>query len=323
MSLKNRKVVAVTFDRLALFELGIAVEVFGLPRPEIDPWYDFTVCAAESGPLQSYAGLQLTARTGLRMLSRAGTIIVPSWRDPGEAPPESLLRALQRAHGRGARVVSLCSGAFVLAAAGLLDGRNATTHWRFADRLAAMYPQVRVNPNALYLDDGDVLTAAGSAAGIDLCLHIVRQDFGSEIANRVARRLVVPPHRDGGQAQFIAQPLTECDDDGLASLLDWLGANLAQGHTVESMARRAHMSPRTFARRFREQTGTTPARWLARERVKHAQELLETTAMDVERVAARAGFGSAQLLRFHFRKVIGSTPTAFRTAFRSGAERQA
>ena len=319
MPLKNRKVVAVTFDRLAFFELGIAVEVFCLPRPEIDPWYEFTVCAAEDGPLRSYAGLQVTPAKGLRTLATAGTIIVPSWRDPDERPPEPLLRALRRANERGARVVSLCSGAFVLAAAGLLDGRDATTHWRYADRLAAMYPKARINPNVLYVDDGDVLTAAGSAAGIDLCLHLVRRDFGSEIANQVARRLVVPPHRDGGQAQFIAQPVTECGDDGLAGLLAWLGENLADEHTIESMAARAHMSPRTFARRFRDQTGTTPAKWLARERVKFAQHLLETTGLGMEQIAARAGFGSAQLLRFHFRRVVGSTPTAFRAAFRTRA----
>ena len=320
MTLDNRKVVAIAFDRLTFFEFGIAVEIFGLPRPELDPWYGFSVCPAEPGPLRALGGLQLTTdRKGLRSLATAGTIIVPGWRDVNEHPPVALIEALRRANERGARVLSFCSGAFVLAAAGLLNGRDATTHWRYARQLEEMYPQVRVNPNVLYVDDGDVLTAAGSAAGIDLCLHLVRRDFGAETANIVARRLVVPPHREGGQAQFIASPLTACSDDGLANFLDWLTSNFADEHTVESMAARANMSPRTFARRFREQTGTTPARWLSQQRVKHAQHLLETTDLGMDQLAASCGLSSAQLLRFHFHRVVGSTPTAYRRAFRQRA----
>ena len=315
MGIKNRKVVAVVFDRTAFFELGIAVEVFGLPRPEFKNWYEFSVCSPEEGPLSSYGGVQIAPGSSMRSLSTAGTIIVPGWRNPEERPPEKALRALARAHERGARIVSFCSGAFVLAAAGLLDGRDATTHWMFAEKLAQMYPEARVNPNVLYVHDGNLLTAAGSAAGIDLSLYLIRQDFGAETANRVARRLVVPPHRDGGQAQFIAQPVTTCEDDGLATLLDWLAGNLSQEHTVASMARRASMSPRTFARKFRDQTGTTPAQWLARERVQFAQRLLETTNISIEHVAIEAGFGTAQLMRFHFQRTLGSTPSAFRNAF--------
>ena len=320
MTLENRKVVAVAFDRLTFFEFGIAVEVFALPRPEIDPWYDFTACAAEAGPLRTLGGLTFTAaRSGLRALATAGTIIIPGWRDVDERPPENLLRALVRAHQRGARILSFCSGAFVLAAAGLLDDRNATTHWRYAEQLALMFPRVRVNPNVLYVDDGDVLTAAGSAAGIDLCLHLVRRDFGAEIANTVARRLVVPPHRTGGQAQFIARPLVACSDQSLADLLDWLTSNLAEQHSVESMSARAHMSPRTFARKFRAQTGTTPARWLSQQRIELARHMLETTDLTIEHIATACGLNSAQLLRFHFQRVIGSTPTAYRSAFRQRA----
>jgi AraC family transcriptional activator FtrA len=314
---KNHKIVAVAFDQVAFFELAIAVEIFGLPRPGFDAWYEFTVCAAEPGLLGSYSGLKLDVpKKSLRSLSTAGTIIVPSWRDVNEIPPEPLLKALRRASKRGARILSFCSGAFVLAAAGLLDGREATTHWRFADQLAQMYPRINVNPNVLYLDAGNVLTAAGSAAGIDLCLHLVRSDFGSETANVVARRLVVQPHREGGQAQFIARPLASCDEDGLAALIDWLVSNLEKEHTVKSMATKAKMSPRTFARHFRDQTGTTPARWLSRERVKQAQHLLETTDMGMDQLAVACGLGSAQLLRFHFQRVVGSSPSHYRKAFR-------
>ncbi|MEZ6137574.1 MAG: transcriptional regulator FtrA [Pirellulaceae bacterium] len=313
---RNLNVVAVAYDRLAFFEFGIAVEVFGLPRPDINPWYRFATCTAESGPIRTLAGISLQIDRGLKTLDRAGTIIIPGWRDIDERPPEALLRALRRAHDRGARVMSLCSGAFVLAAAGLLDGRAATTHWRYAERLQRDYPDTHVDPKVLYIDGGSILTAAGSAAGIDLCLHVVRRDFGAETANKVARRLVVPPHRDGGQAQFIDRPVTKCEDTRLASLLQWLQAHLTAEHSIASMAERASMTSRTFARRFREQTGTTPAKWLAFERIKLAQRLLETTTLGIDQIAARSGFASAQLLRIHFRKIAGRTPTAYRTAFR-------
>lgn len=313
---KNLNVVAVAYDRLAFFEFGIAIEVFGLPRPEIDAWYHFQTCRAESGPIRTLAGMSLQITKGLRTLDSAGTIIIPGWRNIEEIPPENFLRSLRRAHERGARIVSLCSGAFVLAAAGLLNGRSATTHWRYTDRLQSDYPEIQVDPKVLYIDAGNILTAAGSAAGIDLCLHLVRRDFGAKIANIVARRLVVSPHRDGGQAQFINRPITRCEDSQIGSLLQWLLVHLAEEHSVKSMAKRACMSERTFARRFRDQTGTTPVQWLAFERIKVAQQLLETSSLSVDQIATRSGFTSAQLLRIHFRRATGRTPNAYRSSFR-------
>src|SRR5882672_9282324 len=213
----RRRVVALAYDRLATFEFGIVVEVFGLPRPEIKvPWYRFEVCALDRGPLRATGGVTIRAGAGLGALSRAGTIIIPGWRDPEERPPEALLTALRAAHARGARLVTICSGVFVLAAAGLLDGRRATTHWRYVERLRSLHPQIRVEPDVLYVDEGSILTSAGSAAGIDLCLHVVRRDYGAEIANQVARRLVMPPHRDGGQAQYVQDPIRSDASGGLA-----------------------------------------------------------------------------------------------------------
>ncbi len=308
--------VVVAFDRLNIFEFGIACEVFGLPRPEVRPWYSFAICAAEPGPLRMLSGLQLDVPRGLRAIDAAGTVIVPGWRDIHERPPEALLRSVRRAAERGARVVSLCSGAFVLAAAGLLDGLRATTHWRYVRELANQYPTIDVDPNVLYVDEGQILTAAGSAAGIDLCLHLVRRDFGAEVANSVARRLVTPPHREGGQAQFIDRPVQQTDENGMAELLEWLGRHLERTHTIAELADRMHMSQRTFARRFREQTGTTPGRWIAQERVRQAQYLLENTDIGVDQLAMQCGFGSAQLLRFHFQRLTNTTPTAYRQSFR-------
>src|SRR6476620_2190492 len=218
----RRRVVALAYDRMATFEFGIVVEVFGLPRPEIErPWYRFEVCALDRGPLRATGGVTLRARAGLRALSRAGTIVIPGWRDPEERPPEPLLKAVRAAHARGARLLTICSGVFVLAAAGLLDGRRATTHWRYVERLRALHPLVRVEPDVLYVDEGSILTSAGSAAGIDLCLHVVRRDYGAEIANQVARRLVVSPHRDGGQSQYIPAPVGTDRAGGLAGVLEW------------------------------------------------------------------------------------------------------
>lgn len=311
----NHRVAVVVFDRLSLFEFGIACEVFGLPRPDINPWYSFVVCSADSAPVQALGGITINVQRGIRSVESAGTIVIPGWRDIHERPDGRLIRAMQRAARRGARIASLCSGAFVLAAAGLLDGKRATTHWRYAKSLAEEYPKVRVDPHVLYVDEGNILTAAGSAAGIDLCLHLVRRDFGSEVANRVARRLVIPPHREGGQAQFIDKPVLRETSVGIADLLEWLSTNLEQEHSIASMARRAHMSERTFARRFHEQTGTTPVRWLSQERVRHARFLLETTDLGMDRLALACGFGTAQVLRFHFQRLVKTTPTSYRQAF--------
>ncbi|MEM7357378.1 MAG: helix-turn-helix domain-containing protein, partial [Acidobacteriota bacterium] len=264
-------------------------------------------------------GLQVSAPVGLEPLTQAGTIVLPGWRDLAEQPPAELLDALVAAYERGARLLSVCSGAFVLAATGLLDGRRATTHWRYADELARRYPAIEVDPSVLYVDEGSLLTSAGSAAGLDLCLHLVRRDFGAAVANSVARRLVVPPHRDGGQAQFIDAPI-DASENGLAELLDWARQRLDQAHSTESLARQAHISPRTLARRFRDTMGSTPHQWLRRERVARAREYLEETDWDLERIAQRCGFGEAQLLRLHFSRLVGTTPSQYRKTFRREAQ---
>jgi AraC family transcriptional regulator, transcriptional activator FtrA len=265
----------------------------------------------------------LQSATGLGAMRRAGTIIIPGWRDLNERPPESLLRALRSAHARGARLVSICRGAFVLAAAGLLDGRRATTHWRHSDELRARYPLVHVEPDVLFLDEGSILTSAGSAAGIDLCLHIVREDYGAEVANAVARRLVVPPLRDGGQAQFIPAPVPGDQARGLAQLLHRMASRVHERLDVASLARLADMSPRTFARRFREETGTTPHQWLTYQRVVAARRLLETSGTAVDRIARDVGFETGATLRLHFRRVLRITPTAYRRQFARGYDRDA
>jgi transcriptional regulator GlxA family with amidase domain len=302
----------------AMFELAVPCEVFGLQRPElVDPWYAHRIAAAAPPPHLTPEGLCLDTPYGLEQLELADTVVVPAWQYNTDRPSDDLLEALRAAHRRGARMVSVCSGAFVLAAAGLLDGKRATTHWMHAAALARLFPNVEVDPRVLYVDEGDVLTSAGTAAGIDLCLHIVRKDHGADIANAVARRMVVPPHRDGGQAQFVDEPVgAEGEPSSLADLLDWMVENVDQPLTVDDLARQAAMSPRTFARRFRAATGTTPRQWLLRQRVLLAQRLLETTDEPVELVAARAGFGSAAGLRQHFQREVANSPLAYRHAFR-------
>ena len=312
----NRNVVALVYDGIGAFEFAIAAEVFALPRPEVHvPWYRFTACSLEGRPARTTGGVSIEAARGLASLRRAGTIVIPGWRSTDEPPPSALLRALRRAHERGARLMSICSGVFVLAAAGLLDGRRATTHWRYVDRLRSGYPKIQVEPDVLYVDEGSILTSAGSAAGIDLCLHVVRRDYGAEIANQVARRLVVPPHRDGGQAQYIREAVRRDRSAGLAPVLEWAAGHLASSITVGALARRANMSPRTFARRFADETGTTPHRWLTAQRLVAAQRRLETTRDPIDAVAEAAGFDTPETLRHHFRRAFGTTPTAYRERF--------
>ncbi|HUK33468.1 MAG TPA: transcriptional regulator FtrA [Vicinamibacterales bacterium] len=309
-------VVAVAYDRLCTFEFGIVTEAFALPRPELNvPWYRFSVCSIDTRPLRATGGITVRATRGLAALRRADTIVIPGWRDADEPPPDELLAALRRAYQRGARVLSICSGVFVLAAAGLLDGRRATTHWRYAERLSARYPKVRVEPDVLYIDEGRVLTSAGSAAGIDLCLHVIRKDFGARIANQVARRLVVPPHRDGGQAQFIPSPVPQDSTRGLASLTEWVQTNLHRRLTVDVLAKQARMSPRSFARRFRDELGTTPHRWIAHQRLLAAQHRLETGDESIDRVAEAIGLQTAATLRQHFQQRLGTSPSAYRRRF--------
>jgi transcriptional regulator GlxA family with amidase domain len=311
-----RNVAVAVCDGVSVFELGVVCEVFGLDRSDAGlPAYDFAVCAAEPGPLRSGGGFSLVPEHGLDRLAAADLVAVPHWRSLDEPPPEPLLDALRAVVARGGRVMSVCSGAFVLAAAGLLDGRRATTHWRYAAALAERYPRIDVDPNVLYVDAGPVLTSAGTAAGIDLCLHLVRSEHGAAVANAVARRMVVPPHRDGGQAQFVEAPVPPPRSrDDLADVLAWAVEHLASPLSVETLAARALMSPRTFARRFRAATGTTPYAWLLHQRTLLAQRLLEA-GHGVEEVAQRSGFGSAATLREHFGRVRGTSPSAYRRAF--------
>jgi len=314
---KAQLVAAVVADHFSPFEFAVACEVFGIDRSEEigRPWYRFVVCAADRPPVATTLGFFLDTPHGLEMLDAADTIVVPT-RPPGAEPNAALLEALRRAHSRGARILSLCTGAFILAEAGLLDGRRATTHWMHAAELARRFPRVEVDPRVLYIDDGDILTSAGTAAGIDLCLHVVRRDYGAEAANITARRMVVPPHRDGGQAQFVRQPVPDpARSDPFADALVWAQEHLDETVTVDELARRSAMSARTFARWFRDQTGTTPYQWLLRERVQLAQRLLETTDLPVDIVAERCGLGTASNLRQHFQRMVRTTPTAYRRTF--------
>ncbi len=312
----NRRVVALAYDGLCTFEFGIVVEMFALPRPELEvDWYQFDVCSFERAPLRAMGGVTVQTTADVRALQRAGTIVMPGWRNVDERPPEALLKALRAAHARGARLVTICSGVFVLAAAGLLDGKRATTHWRYVDRLRAQFPDVRVEPDVLFVDEGQILTSAGSAAGIDLCLHLVRRDYGAEVANQVARRLIVPPQREGGQSQYIPAPIRPEATNGLARVLEWAERKLSEPLTVEMLAHRASMSPRTFARRFREETGTTPHQWLTHQRLLAAQRRLEITADSIDEIADAVGLQTAATLRLHFRRALGTTPTAYRRRF--------
>ena len=309
-------VAAVAYDRLCTFEFGCAVELFALPRPELNvPWYAFAVCAAERGPIRATGGIAVQVAHSLRLLERADTIVVPGWRDADETPPKELLGKLRQAYDRGARLCSICSGVFVLAAAGILEGRRATTHWKYVERLAARHPGIHVEPNALYVDEGQVLTSAGSAAGLDMLLHLVRKDFGAKVANQVAQRLVIPPHREGGQAQFVRRPVAIDERGRLAKLLDWIRAHLAAGHTIATLASRAAMSPRTLQREFKATTGLAPYAWIVGERIERAKELLESSRWPTQRIAERVGMGSAESLRHHFRARVGTTPGRYRARF--------
>ena len=312
-------VAALVTDGANAFEFAVACEVFGIPRPELGvEWYEFRLCTLEGGALLA-GGAKLHGTHGLEAVAGADTVIVPH--GPVEGLPDPrVLEALRDAHARGARLISYCSGAFTLAAAGLLDGLRATTHWMYTESFQRRFPTVRLDPNVLFVDEGQVLTSAGTAAGIDLSLHVVRRDHGADVARAVARRMVVAPHREGGQAQFVRpehQPRVEADT--LAPLLDWLAENLHRDVPVAEMAARVAMSERSFARRFKEATGTTPFRWVLAQRLRHAQALLESTDADVERIARAAGFGTAANMRAHFGRDLATSPSAYRRAFRGAA----
>lgn len=311
----DRTLALAATDGMLHFELGMAYEVFGADMSGVvDPWYDVRICGP--GPVR-VGRFRLEPDCGLSELSRAATVIVPALADADADLPADLVDAVRAAHESGARMVSLCTGAFVLAAAGLLDGLRATTHWAHAGALAARYPRVQVDPDVLYVDNGSVLTSAGKSAAMDLCLHVVRRDHGSAIANNLARRLVVAPHRAGGQAQFVTAPMPARDTHPLAELFPWTIERLDQPLTIEDLARQANMSSRHLGRHFRAATGTTPLQWLLTQRIRRAQELLETTDDGIEAIAAAAGMGTATTLRRHFNRTVGVPPDAYRRAFRS------
>lgn len=316
MSRRDKRNVAVlAYDGLAAFEFSIVAEVFGLSRPEMgSDWYRFQACSLKRGRLRSTGGITIEAPGRISDLARAGTIVIPGWHAT-EPVPQQLITTLRRAHAAGARLVSICSGAFVLAATGLLDGKRATTHWKYAEELRSRHPKIRVEPDVLYVDEGSILTSAGSAAGIDLCLHIVRLDYGAEIANEVARRMVMPPHREGGQAQYVSEPVRTAVAGSLASLLQWAASHLHEALRVEDMAEKARMSARSFARHFQQQTGTTPHQWLMHQRLLAAQRRLEKSDESVDRIAEAVGLETAATLRQYFSRVLRTTPTAYRRQF--------
>jgi transcriptional regulator GlxA family with amidase domain len=315
-----KKVGALVVDGLAMFEFGVVCEVFGIDRTDDGvPSFDFRVCGVEAGrPVHTKLGLDITPQFGLDALEDVDLVAIPATVIHHDYDP-AILDAIRAADRRGALILSVCSAAFVLAAAGVLDGRRATTHWMYSDKLARDYPEIQVDPDVLFVDDGNIVTSAGTAAGIDACLHVVRRELGSEVTNRIARRMVVPPQRDGGQRQYIPQPVPACEDDSLRDTLDWATEHLDEPHTVASLASRSFMSPRTFARRFTTETGTTPVQWLVTQRVLRARHLLEESDLDLESVAAECGFGSAALLRHHFRRTVGVTPAEYRSTFRCAA----
>lgn len=317
-------VAVLLFDDTSGFTAGMAAEVFGRPAPEpgLD-WYELSMCAQRPGVVTALGGARFDTPHGLDVLAAADTVIVPGVPNMTDPPSPEVVTAVRQAHRRGARVVSLCSGTFALAGAGILDGRRAATHWAHAAELRGRHPLVAVDPDVLYIDDGDILTSAGQAAGLDLCLHLVRKDFGAAIANRVARRLVVQPHREGGQAQFIETPLSaDPEDDRLSASMAWAAANLDKPVTVTVLAERAHMSPRHYQRNFARSTGTSPIRWLIEQRVRASLALLETTESSIEQVSAAVGFDTSVTFRHHFARLMRTSPSAYRRAFRGGTTAQ-
>lgn len=322
MERPNRLVVALVYDDLCNFEFSCAAEVFGLPRPELEPdWYRFETVSIGGAPVRGKFGFEIRPDAGLERLPAAGTIIVPGWNE--EQVDAALVESIRAAHGRGARLLSVCSGSALLAATGLLDGSRATTHWKYVDDFRRRYPRVGWDPDVLYVDEGRIITSAGSAAGLDACLHLVRRDFGAHVANHVARRLVIQPHRDGGQAQFIERPVPGAVRDRLALALQAMGADPRKDFHIGELARLCDMSERTFMRRFKQKTGTTPVGWLSIARTDLARELLETTSLSIELIASECGLGTATNLRHHFRRRIGISPTEYRRRFGAQAARAA
>jgi transcriptional regulator GlxA family with amidase domain len=314
-----RKVAVIALPDVAVFELGVLCELFGYDRSaENLPSYDFSVCTPGGRPVRTHAGFSITPGHDLSPVDEADLVAVLPYDDDTYQPPaEEVLDALRRAHARGAWVMSVCTGAFVLGAAGLLDDRRCTTHWRHTDQLTTMFPAAKVDPDVLYVADGKVLTSAGTAAGVDAGLHLIREEHGSAVARAIARRMVVPPHREGGQAQFIETPVVGVECETLQPVLTQVLSTLDELHTVETMAELAYMAPRTFARKFRAETGATPHDWLTSQRLLLARQLLEDSDLGVDAIAVRAGFGSAATLRHHFTQRLATTPQAYRSTFRT------
>ncbi|WP_326821323.1 helix-turn-helix domain-containing protein [Streptosporangium sp. NBC_01756] len=317
------RVAALIRPPQSTFELACAAQVFGIERPGLPTRYAFSVCTEQPGPIATHAGYDMLVTDGLDALDRADIVIIPGWLPVKEPPSSAVVRALRRAHSRGARVVSICSGVFALAHAGLLDGRRATTHWELADELAACFPHIHIDPDVLYVDHGDVATSAGAGAGFDLCMHLIRKDQGARYAAHVARTMVMPPHREGGQLQYAAPPHPAQMDGTLAPLLEWITERFGEPVTIEGMAGHAGVSTRTLARQFADQLGTSPGRWLLAQRIATAQDLLESTDLPLDAIARRVGLSSATNLRRRFHNALGTTPGAYRRTFRAAHDRWA
>ena len=319
MSVNNASsplVTIVAYDGLCMFEFGIAMEIFALPRPEFDNWYRYQVIAIEQGPLNVMGQIRFEAPFDLAALEQSDLIILPGWRGIDQQVPQAFKESLIRAHANGARIATICSAVGILAQCDLLAGKTVTTHWRYVDQLHQKHPELDIDPNVLYIDEGNILTSAGSAAGLDLCLYIVAQDFGQKYANNVARRLVLPAHRDGGQIQFIPRPMnfnTQAGD--IAPLLDTMKSNLEQQWSIERMAKQSHLSQRSLLRKFKHSTGETPKNWLTLERISLVKELLELGSLSVQEIAYRSGFMTAETLRHHFRRHLGVSPLSYRANF--------
>ncbi len=314
--MKNHLVVALIYNQLCTFEFGCTVEVFALKRPELGvTWYEFATYPVDEGQITAAGGITIVPSPGEALLEKADTIIVPGWRGVDAPVPPLLITQLQAAHARGARICSICTGAFVLAAAGLLEGKRVTTHWRYTDLLASMYPQLSIEPNELYVDQGQIVTAAGSAAGLDMMLHLVRNDHGARVANMVAQRMVIPPHREGGQSQYASRQLVSSSDGPISKVMDWIRSDLQRQRSIREMAEHAAISTRTLHRSFMDSTGLSPYDWLLGERIAYAKELLESSNMRLTEVVEVAGFGSEESLRRHFRNLVGISPSRYRKQF--------
>lgn len=315
--MQKHLVVTFIYNKLCTFEFGCAVGIFGIERPELNfPSYQFATCALKPGKIKAAGGITMETPYSLKYLDKADTIIIPGWPDLETKPPVELINKIRSAYKRGARICSICLGSFVLAEAGILDGKKATTHWLHAKELKNRYPKISIDPNVLYVDEGQVITSAGSAAGLDMFLHLIKKDHGSKIANQIAQRIVIPPHREGGQAQFIPKPILSSESANLTKLLHWIRQHLQMNHTITSLAKRAAMSARTLHRKFFEETGLSPYGWIIRERIEKVKEYLESSEKTLPHIADLSGFGSVESLRKHFRRYVLISPIAYRQQFK-------